>query len=622
MSETPRPVIAGVPSDPADLRRLMAKAVLAEASARACLITEPSYPVGAGSRIQRKPCVYRFSTPERARVHQHDFLMLLVGGRAETAMVRVVDERHIEILTRDLGPRLDSASLVCDMSWLYHRLHTRLLISPLANHLVEGMFWPRKGSHSGSSGSLPWGFEDLSEEKARALTKIATIDLAFIWGPPGTGKTFLLAAVAAAAYATGDRALVVAPTNSAADAPASQIAERLRRTGYSPGGTVTRVGEGSELTGADADLLRYERIIDGIDTVYAGRIAALSSDPEPSGLGPTEGALRAEWRAIRGAVLADCRLVVTTVHQCYLNEAMAGLRFDVVMVDEVAQMLLPMAYFVASLADRRIVLAGDFMQLAPPVKAQGPDRDWLGTDIFHAAGVARGLLGDVEQPHLVSLWEQSRMDHAINDLASAFAYGDRLHPSSAVRQRDAFPSTLGKSSVYWIDSSRLNAGPCEQSGAAGRVNEPHCLVVEQILATFFDYPWEPLPSVAVLTPFRAQEHLLRSRLGPYAGLITVSTVHRFQSREADLVLLDLPEHRGQASKFMRACRYTDQGARLITVALSRARRQLVVIADFEFLQSRATPKDAVVRTFLGMLIEHGSPLPPSAYIQTKAVANR
>jgi superfamily I DNA and/or RNA helicase len=118
------------------------------------------------------------------------------------------------------------------------------------------------------------------------------------------------------------------------------------------------------------------------------------------------------------------------------------------------------------------------------------------------------------------------------------------------------------------------------------------------------------PRIAVLTPYCGQEDLLHQlvrhrRMGRF---VHVSTVHGAQGDEWDAVILDLSDASGaRLSPFLRARRFEDVGARLLNVAISRARHRLYVVADVPFLRARA-PRDGAVHLLLALLEEHGGVL--------------
>ncbi len=64
----------------------------------------------------------------------------------------------------------------------------------------------------------------LSEEQEKAITVALSSPLTYIWGPPGTGKTkWVLAKAVALCVSSGEKALILAPTNNAVDNALSAI---------------------------------------------------------------------------------------------------------------------------------------------------------------------------------------------------------------------------------------------------------------------------------------------------------------------------------------------------------------------------------------------------------------
>ena len=114
-------------------------------------------------------------------------------------------------------------------------------------------------------------------------------------------------------------------------------------------------------------------------------------------------------------------------------------------LDEAGMVNLPSAWYTASLARKRVVLAGDFRQL-PAVtrgsnnrKAPAQDTEhsrlWMDRDAFHAAGLVDPQGGArVGDPRMVALNEQYRMRRAICTVVNEVAYPDApLLTGSGVR---------------------------------------------------------------------------------------------------------------------------------------------------------------------------------------------
>jgi len=80
-------------------------------------------------------------------------------------------------------------------------------------------------------------------------------------------------------------------------------------------------------------------------------------------------------------------------------------------------------------------------------------------------------------------------------------------------------------------------------------------------------------SIGVVSPFRAQVVLLRQMLN--GANVTVDTVERFQGGERDIMILSFVRSRGTGFVF---------DDRRLNVALTRARRKLILVAHPELFQ--------------------------------------
>jgi hypothetical protein len=617
----PRVTSFGFPLDAIDQRRRLAEALSEEILARRQLVSEPTFPIGPGVRIDAPlgGYAYRFDQHLRWRLRRHELALLQVDRHFVEVTVLDHDESLILLTEENLGSRCGPGELAVDRSWLYERLRDRLA-EPMVEtgQLGTKLFTPELtfSSDGELSKEVHQSLAHLNEGTLAAVRRAVGSEITYIWGPPGAGKSYGLAHVADVLAYQQERCLVVAPTNAAADEMTKYIALCARTRGSLKSGYLMRFGRSSELEGTLAeDVLHH--------LIAARRLASWRTQLEK--LHRQERNEPTQQRAIREKVrriqrqmervhndlLGEARIVVTTVHQSYLTDAIARQRFECVLIDEAAQTLLPMVYHAASLAQRRIVLAGDFAQLSAP--SSGNSSEWLSTDIFQAANLPAQIHDDVEPSHLVALWEQSRMDPAISALCSELFYGDRLRCSEKVRRRAPFESALGRASICWVDTS-LFAG---RLGSRHKANEnhKHADVVEALIRELRGgHPVDhEAPSIVVLTPLRAQERVLRARLTAHLDSVTVSTVHRYQSRAADIVILEIPDCFGcRTTGFMRAAGARDQGGRLINVAISRARRQLVVVADFQYL-AKATAAEPFVQRFLARMQEEQA-IRPSQFV--------
>jgi hypothetical protein len=83
------------------------------------------------------------------------------------------------------------------------------------------------------------------------------------------------------------------------------------------------------------------------------------------------------------------------------------------------------------------------------------------------------------------------------------------------------------------------------------------------------------------------------------GTVRASSVHSYQGDERALMIVDLVDSVGErnAGVFLQANQKEDSGAKLLNVALSRAKEGIVIVANLTFLDQKL-PSDALLRGLL------------------------
>ena len=149
------------------------------------------------------------------------------------------------------------------------------------------------------------------------------------------------------------------------------------------------------------------------------------------------------------------------------------------------------------------------------------------------------------------------------------------------------PAELSGESLVWLDTKDMSS--CRDFPRW--YNPGEAAVVMELLQRLRPFPrkghsgYGETP-LAVLTPYRAQRQLLGG-IQLARGLVT--TIHAFQGREADVVIVSLVRDRARASsastnRIQAALGHLAQ-RELVNVLFSRARRQLVIIGRFDFYAS-------------------------------------
>jgi len=415
---------------------------------------------------------------------------------------------------------------------------------------------------------------ELNGEQRSALDLAGRADeLALVHGPPGTGKTTVLVEVVRRAAARGEPVLACAPSNLAVD----NLVERLAAAGVD----AVRIGHPARVLPSvlertlEARVRGHEaaRIAAGLVERALGLRRDARKRKQRRGPGRFSEAREAEREA--RSLLAEARALEARAEAEVLSRApvvlatltgldappLAGRRFALAVVDEATQAVEPAAYLALLRADRA-VLAGDHLQLPPTVLSAEAQAGGLGRSLFERLAERHGPAA------MVTLAEQHRMHEAIMRFPSEALYGGRLraHPAAAGRALDGAPLEL-------VDTSGRGFEEGTPEGSDSRWNEGEAELaareVERILAL-----GAAPADVAVISPYDAQVQRLRQLLAARLDEgLEVDTVDGFQGREKEAVVVSLVRANDRGEVGFLA------DVRRMNVAITRARRKLVVVGD-------------------------------------------
>jgi len=327
-------------------------------------------------------------------------------------------------------------------------------------------------------------------------------------------------------------------------------------------------------------------------------------------------AIDRELAELEQQVLARCKILATTVYRTYLGKS-GPRQFDAVVIDEASMLMPPLVYYAAGLARQSVTVAGDFRQLPPIVMSDEPlAAEWLKCDVFEKAGIPQRLKRQEPTPHLVALGTQYRMREPICAVVNELFYAD--HPlrsdPSVNRGTGRFP--LSDAPLLYVDTAPFHPWTALRVGTYSRYNLFHALLVRNIVlhlaeTGFLPDTGEPNDAVGAVAPYASQARLIQAllddRLGARAAGVA-ATVHRFQGNEKAAMVLDLTDSLGaRLGRFLQATGIEEDGARLLNVAASRARRHVILLGNFEYLRAKA-PRDGFVRRLVDHFEEHGEAL--------------
>jgi len=418
-----------------------------------------------------------------------------------------------------------------------------------------------------------------SSQQAAVRFALSAQDVAIVHGPPGTGKTTTLVELIRQITACGQSVLAVAPSNLGVD----NMLERLAACGEN----VIRLGHPARVLPELRAYTLDERVAAHPDVRMAHKLARQATvlrqqaarftqaRPEPGArqaLRQESRQMLAEARKIEDQVVE--RLVASASIVCATTtgldrELLGGRIFDWCIMDEASQSTEPEAWIPLQFANR-LVLAGDHFQLPPTVlSAQAA-----------AAGFTISLL-----ERLVSqlgpgisrrLDVQYRMHQQIMAFSALEFYegGLTADPSVAAHLLNDLPGVtatdLTSTPVTFIDTAGASYDDALEPDGDSHLNPLEAALVIKKVQELLAAGLAPA-QIAVISPYSAQVRLLSGQL--QMPDLEIDSVDGFQGREKEAVVVSLVRsNRDGEIGFL-------EDVRRMNVALTRARRKLIVIGD-------------------------------------------
>lgn len=433
----------------------------------------------------------------------------------------------------------------------------------------------------GKAPKIVWSNKDLNEFQQDAVKRaLSAEDVALVHGPPGTGKTTVLVEIIRQHVARGERVLATAPSNIAVDNMLEKLLPtglRVVRLGH-PARTLESLRHGNLAHQLEADPAYIE--VQELDRLRERLIKKESSHGRGyRQLGYDEQQKRERetgrlWRQARDLEEEISRRIVASAQVVLGTHAGISKRFvkgdfDLVAMDEASQATEPLSWVPLCMA-RKAVFAGDSNQLPPTIYSKEAAQQGLQVTLFDR-------LKDLLPPAVQTLLRvQYRMHEDIMRYSSDRFYEGKLiaHESVARHTADELegvsPTDLTSRPVTYVDTAGAGFDESwnemlesrENKGEAGLAVKLYNLLREAGLKN---------GQVALLTPYVAQARLLKTLLRE-PGL-EIGSVDGFQGREKEAVIVSLvrSNESGQVG-FL-------SDLRRLNVALTRARRLLIVIGD-------------------------------------------
>ncbi len=272
--------------------------------------------------------------------------------------------------------------------------------------------------------------------------------------------------------------------------------------------------------------------------------------------------------------IIDSSNIILSTNSSAALESIQNTKFDVVVVDEASQTTIPSILIPIAKA-HRFILAGDHKQLPPTILS--PDALKLEDTLFEDL---------IEKyPHKSQLLDvQYRMNSLLMDFPNKTFYDNSLKTYSKVKDINLSEiSKIDEEDVFsFIDTSQLdNNKEKHLKDSKSIINPLEADICIKLLDYYLDNGIDT-KDIGIISPYLDQVRLISDKCD-----VEVKTVDGFQGREKEVILIS-------------AVRSNDKGnigflkdLRRLNVALTRAKRKLVVIGNADTLSSDKTYKSLI-----------------------------
>ena len=446
---------------------------------------------------------------------------------------------------------------------------------------------------------------DLDQSQEAVLENICGLehgDVSLVVGPPGSGKTEVIAKAADELATQGERVLVTSHTNIAVDNVVEKLANysthdltRAGRPEKLSKGTqelmLSKVIKRSDNTSVQALLARVDELKTEINSA-GGRAA---SDDTQGELAELQRHIRelqeqAEAESIRGV-----DIVGATIIRSQLG-GLAQVEFDTVIIDEASQIPTPLGLLGMVNATKWVVV-GDHNQLQPVLKTI---RTKDGSPPAKAS-----LFTFLRDRYDIDQW----LEYHYRSHADIIGFPQQHIYENQITVSDRCPRGMDwdPTEEYNSPAAAVTAGPPvsfvdvkgeevwrQRFGAS--VNKSEVEVIGKLVENLTTSRGVAEQELGVITPFRGQRSLIADRISAF-GDVEVATVDGFQGRERDIIIFSTVNTERGGMKF-------GGNPNRFTVASTRPKDQFIMVGNADAIMANA-PDNSLLREFITYTEQHG-----------------
>ncbi|XP_052076083.1 DNA-binding protein SMUBP-2-like isoform X25 [Mytilus californianus] len=452
------------------------------------------------------------------------------------------------------------------------------------SHLASVLFQESELSPPLESKEIYYINSDLDESQKEAVRfALGQPEIAVVHGPPGTGKTTTIIEIIIQAVKQGKKILACAPSNIAVDNLVERLAsnkQKIVRLGH-PARVLKHIQKYSldAILSTSDDTRLVEDVRSDMDKAMS-KLKKTRDKGERQRLRQDMKSLRKELvqreqTAIK-QILKKADVVLATMTGASADGPLKLLddkHFDLGVIDECSQ-AIEAACWIPLLKVPRCILAGDHLQLPPTILSHEAAKTGLETTLMER------VLGLYDNQIMRMLTTQYRMNQVIMQWSSDQLYDGKLvaHPSVSDHLLRDIPGITDNEEtsepLLLIDTAGCEMYELDLPEEISKGNEGEADIVATHVEKLISYGLKQ-DDIAVIAPYNLQVELLRLRLSSNYPKVEVKSVDGFQGREKEAVVISLVRSNPKGEVGFLAEK------RRINVAITRARRHLMVICDSE-----------------------------------------
>lgn len=474
-------------------------------------------------------------------------------------------------------------------------------------------------------------YDDSQREVISEMLGLDTGQLSVVVGPPGSGKTEVIAKAAHELAKRGERVLVTSHTNIAVDNVVEKLAKQDEQQ-------VVRAGRPEKIS-IEAKRLMLSKVIEDSDdetvTALLDRMVTLRSGigeraekirqleehrrfmRKKEHRGPIGGGNQAKitdeitelrdeltetrrqirdlWERAEATSVRNADITGATIIRSQLG-GIGRVNFDTVIIDEASQISIPLGLLAMANA-KKWVLVGDHNQLRPVLKTASRDDG----SVPAAASIFSFLRERYESETWLRQHYRSHTD--IIGFAQKHVYDGAIEVADTCPTETTFEGT----SAGATPADAVAAGPpvvfVDVPGEeewrkrfGSSINKAEAKATAAIINSFLSQQSLREDELGVITPYRGQRSRIKEALAQHTG-VEVATVDGFQGREREVIVFSTVNTDAGGMRFAG-------NVNRFNVASTRPKDRFIMIGNRQAIQSQAGTTN-ILRKFIDYAASHG-----------------